>query len=237
DTLYVLDRATQSSVHSYLNSLKNGFVTIAGGHRIGICGSAVMKDGEISSFRDFSSLSIRVAKEVKGISDELVSVIMNAGAFNGTLIISPPGGGKTTLLRDMIRILSETYRIGVADERSELAGVYRGNAQFDLGVKTDVIDSCPKNVSIMMLLRGMNPEIIAVDEITKQEDADALLSAHHCGVSLLATAHAENIRDIKEKPMYRSLIELDAFRNIVFIRKQGGERKYELVRVGERTSD
>ena len=136
-------------------------------------------------------------------------------------------------MRDMIRVLSETYRVGVADERSELAGVFRGNAQFDLGTKTDVIDACPKSVSVMMLLRGMNPEIIAVDEITVKEDADALRSALHCGVSLLATAHAESLRDIREKPMYRALIDCGAFQNLVLIRKQNGEHNYELIRLKE----
>ncbi len=233
DILYVLDRATQSSIHSYANTLKNGFVTISGGHRIGICGSAIVKDGEVVGFKDYSSLSIRVAKEIKGISEELVRQIRNGGEFRGTLIASMPGVGKTTLLRDMIRVLSKTYRVGVADERSELAGTFRGRPQFDLGEQTDVIDSCPKDVAIMILIRTMNPQIVALDEITMKEDTQALLGALNCGVIPLATAHAEDIRDVREKPMYRTLIESGAFRNLVFIRRSGDERQYELFRLKE----
>ncbi|MDP4109113.1 MAG: ATPase, T2SS/T4P/T4SS family [Bacillota bacterium] len=233
DILYVMDRATRSSVHSYQNSIKNGFVTIQGGHRVGICGTAVINNGNVEGFRDFSSLAIRVAKEIKGAAARVLDEMEEVDGICGTLIVSPPGGGKTTLLRDMIRILSKKYRVGVADERSELAGTFRGGPQFDLGEKCDVVDSCPKALAIMLLLRAMNPEIIAVDEITAKEDADALLGALHCGVTLLATAHADNVRDLDGKPMYRALLASGAFKNLIFIRRKGKERLYELVKVKE----
>ena len=230
DLSQVLEIATQASVHAVLEQVRNGFVTVRGGHRIGICGSGVVRDGEVCNLRRISSLSIRVARSVPGISAGIL------GMLQSTLILSPPGGGKTTLLRDIIRAVSDgdgiaPMRVGIADERGELAAMYDGLPQLDVGRRTDVLDGCPKGTALLMLLRGMNPQVLAADEITAPADCTALEAAANCGVTLLATAHASGTEDLSSRPLYRRLLEAGIFRRIVLIRGGGRRRTYQVKRL------
>lgn len=214
-----LNRATQYSVHSFSESLKNGFVTIEGGHRVGVCGTAVVQNGLTSTFKNISSLNIRIAREVIGAAgEEAVSHVMQDGFPVSTLVLSPPGRGKTTFLRDLMRRISDSgVRVGAADERCELCGVFRGVPQFDIGAHTDVVDCCPKAQALMMLVKTMSPQVLILDEITSENDAEAVLYASHCGVSVLASAHAADFADFERRSLYRKVLSMGVFQQIVEI--------------------
>ncbi len=226
DLNQVLDIATGGSVHSSAESIKAGFLTVPGGHRIGICGTGVYHSGEVSFIKNISSVAVRIAKEFNGISNEIYSEIMQNGAFENTIIISPPGCGKTTMLRDLIRNLSDgeqAYRVSVADERSEIAAKYNGIPQFYTGHHTDIMESLPKAEAMMLQLRSMSPEIIAVDEITAEADISAMECVSNCGVSLLATAHGYDAECLFARPLYKKLYELNIFRYAVVLGIENGE--------------
>ena len=190
------------------STISKGFLTAPGGHRIGICGEVVCKNGQTDTFRTVSSVCIRIARDFPGIG-------RNAPSNSSLLILGAPGWGKTTLLRDTIRCRSETgMQIAVVDERGEL---FPGNA-FPAGACTDILTGCSKSQGIYMLLRTMGPMCIAVDEITQPEDCDALIQAAGCGVSLLATAHASGLDDLKRRPVYKPLLESGVFEKALILR-------------------
>lgn len=221
----LLDIATRASAHSFRESIKNGYITAKGGYRIGLGGTVILKNGEIEGFRELTSVSIRISKEFVGLSDK----VFISEPFKSTLIISPPGCGKTTLLRDIIRKLSDGgLRMALADERSEIAAVWNGEAQMDVGKRTDVIDGCPKSQAVLMLLRAMNPQVIAIDEITQPNDIEAIREAANCGVELLASAHASDEKDLALRPVYKELLKQSIFKNVIIIIKKGGRRRYEV---------
>jgi stage III sporulation protein AA len=233
DLSTVLEIASQCSIHTVLERFKSGFITVAGGHRIGICGSGVVKDGGILNLRQLSSVAVRIAKEARGSASEVLLHLYDGGSLQNTLIISPPGRGKTTLLRDLIRCISDgegvpPLRVGVSDERGELAAMENGMPRMEIGARTDVMDGCPMQTGLLMLLRGMNPQVLAMDEITAPEDLEALETAAGCGVRLLATAHGENQRELRQRPLYRKLLDEGIFRRTVIISMDGNKRRYEV---------
>ena len=193
-------------------SVKQGYLTAAGGHRIGLCGQAVVQQGSVTGIRDLSSLCIRVARDYPGIARGLT------GYEGSILIIGSPGSGKTTLLRDLIRQISNTRQgsVGVIDERGELFPKF---SAFETGAGTDILTGCCKSEGIDMILRCMGPAIIAVDEITAERDSDALLRAGRCGVDLLATAHASERDDLRLRPVYEKLLNAQLFQWIVILRR------------------
>ena len=223
----MLEIATRSSAQSYQDSIRSGYVTAEGGCRVGLCGTvAVDSAGKVSAMRRFSSLCVRIPREKRGCADNLMSMLTEP-EFCSTLIISPPGGGKTTLLREVTRRLSDGgMRISVCDERSEIAGVWEGKPCFDLGAKSDVLNGAPKEEGILMLLRTMSPQIIAFDEITTPGDIAAAERAANCGVKLLATAHCGGLEELSQRELYKGMLEKRIFRRAVIIRNEWGRRSY-----------
>ena len=183
-----------------------------------------------------SSLAIRVARAVPGAAGRVLDKLWEGGALQSALLVSPPGGGKTTLLRDLIRAVSDgdgcpPLRVGAADERGELAALRCGLPQFDVGARTDVVEGCPKEKALLMLLRGMNPQVLAADEITDPADCAALALAANCGVALLCSAHGAGLEDLERRPLYRELLERRIFRRLVVIRRTGEGRLYRVSRL------
>ena len=219
DLLCVLERASGASLHAVAEGLREGYLSYHG-VRIGVCGTALPKSVG-GGFGEYSSLCLRIPREWRGIARELLPRLRE-NAAGGTLLLSPPGGGKTSLLRELIRCLSEGgLRVGVVDERSELSA-------FDLGCHTDTLVNLPKAEGAMLLLRAMNPQLIAMDEISKSEDVEAVMEIAGCGVGLLATAHAPDPGQMLRRPLYRRLLESGVFTLAVCITGEGGARRYRL---------
>ena len=231
DLEQLLERASRTSVHAVLEQLREGFIGIEGGHRIGFCGTTITERGEVTFFKNISSAAIRIAREFPGIARSVVGELVEKGQLQSTLIAAPPGGGKTSLLRDLIRTVSEGecetgLRVGVVDPRGELGASVDGICQLELGRRTDLLNNCPKAVGIMMLLRTMNPQVIAVDEITQRGDMDAILEAAGCGVGLLATIHGRDRQELEQRDLYRDLLRTGVFRRLILIRGRGALRHY-----------
>lgn len=194
------------SLYAFEDELRQGFITVSGGHRVGVAGQAVLEnDGRIRTIKNISYMNIRISHEVKGAADGLLPLMYGSGGLKSALLLSPPGCGKTTLLRDLIRQISNGnaygpgLTVGVVDERSELAGSYCGIPQNDLGMRTDVLDACPKVTGMLLLLRSMSPRVIAIDELGSREELEYLKSAAACGCRILATAHGEGMGDLERR--------------------------------------
>ena len=234
DLEQLCDTVTGYSRYAACDTLAMGYLTAKGGFRIGLCGTAVMQKGEITNMRDFSSAVIRISREHHGLADDLLPQLIEDGRVCSTLIYSPPGGGKTTLLRDLIALLSDgtaqsrAFRVAVADERGEIAVKYLGKPQMAVGCHTDVIDGCPKALAIPILLRSSNPQIIAVDEITQREDLTAMACVANCGVSFLATIHAADREELLGKPLFAGLMDMGVFERGIRISSREGKRYYEV---------
>lgn len=216
----MLDTVFQSicehSVHSYQADIRQGFVTIAGGSRVGLCGSAVLQNGTVEMLRYISGMNFRIAREMKGCAAELAAQLFGDGLC-GVLVAGPPASGKTTILRDLSRILGEKYRVSVMDERGELAAVQHGEPSFDLGRQTDIFDGYPKALGIAAAVRVMSPEVLLCDEIGGTEETDALLPTLHTGVQLVASVHAGSVAELYARPQIKRLLEANAFSYAVML--------------------
>jgi len=213
-----------NSIYAFEEEISNGFITIYGGHRVGISGKPLYRDGKIYSIKDISGLNIRIARQIKGVANDLIPKIKIGGEFVNTLIISPPGLGKTTLLRDLVRQISDAgYNISLVDERSEIAGCFLGVPQNDIGLRTDVMDLAKKSDGIKLMVRSMRPDFVATDEIGTDDDAEAIEYALNSGVKILATAHGDKIEDLYKSKKMRALLQCDVFKKTVLLSKNGIE--------------
>ena len=222
----VLENATGASLHAYAEQLRRGFVCAPGGVRVGVCGTAVMDGGEVHTIRGVSSLCVRVARQIPGAGAEILPRLRG----KSVLILSAPGGGKTTFLRELVRSQSDAgVRVALADERGELAGLTaEGAPGFDVGKCTDVLSGAPKAAAALLLLRAMGPEVVAMDELGDAADAAAVTALMGSGVRVLATAHAADFDDLRRRPALRELAERGAFDALVHIRGKGANRVYEV---------
>lgn len=224
-----LEFMSRSSLYAFENEMKNGYITVEGGHRIGMVGRTIQQNGQITGLSSITGLNVRIAHEIRGCAEKLLPNLSEDGILYHTLIISPPGGGKTTMLRDLIRLASDRLQlaVAVADERSEIAGCYRGIPQCDIGMQTDVLDGCPKAEGMLMLLRTMNPQVIAVDELGGRAELEAVVTILHAGVKLLCTVHSSNMEELQRRPGFDQLLEMGIFERIVVLSGRKGAGSVE----------
>ncbi|HHV60455.1 MAG TPA: stage III sporulation protein AA [Clostridiaceae bacterium] len=229
--LKTVEILSQNSIYAFLDEIKCGFITIRGGHRVGITGRTVLEGQSVKNIKDISGLNFRISKEIKGCSDNYIGYLINEKKeVTNTLIVSPPGCGKTTMLRDLARNLGngikkhgiEGLRVGIVDERSEIAACYKGVASHDVGIRTDVLDGCPKSVGMVMMLRSMSPDVIITDEIGNEGDREAVLCVINAGVKIISTAHGYSISDLKSRKEVLKLIEDKVFERYLVLGKSKG---------------
>ncbi|CAG7642293.1 stage III sporulation protein AA [Paenibacillus allorhizosphaerae] len=236
DCANLLEQLTQHSMYSFEEELRRGFITVAGGHRVGLAGRTVVEQGKVKYVKDISGFNFRIAREWKQAGAGVLPYLIDPSGEQvyRTLVISPPQLGKTTLIRDLARLLSSersqqatghtgsgrSFKVGIVDERSEIAASVKGVPRFDVGPRTDVLDGCPKAEGMMMMIRSMSPEVLIADEIGRVEDAEAIHEALHAGISVIATAHGRNAADVQRRPILRGLLSEGVFERFVVLERR-----------------
>ena len=230
DIRIIIQKISSYSIYAFEEEIRQGFITIQGGHRVGICGSCVLDGNYIKTIKNISSINIRIAKDVKGCSDSVLPFITNEGQVLNTILISPPKCGKTTILRDLARQISNGVsrwnlsgkNVAIVDERSEIAACYRGIPQMDVGIRTDVLDNCPKSEGIIMAIRSMSPQLIVCDEIGTYKDMESIVAALNSGVNLITTIHGFSEKDLFNRPVFNEVIENKVFDRAVILSNKKG---------------
>lgn len=226
DLKETLEYVSGYSLYAYEDELRQGYMSVQGGHRVGVTGKVILDGDRIRGMKYISCINLRLAHEIQGCADPVMEHIRKENWTAHTLLISPPRCGKTTLLRDMIRQLSNGsgkipgVTVGVVDERSELAGCYQGIPQNDLGIRTDVLDGCPKAHGMQMLIRSMSPSVVAVDELGREEDFKAVESVIYSGCKLIATAHGASLEEIFSTPFFGRLRKMKVFERYILLGKE-----------------
>lgn len=230
DMKSIIQRVSNYSIYAFEEEIKQGYITIEGGHRIGISGQCVIENGAVKTIKHIGSINIRVAREVIGCSNKLMKEIIDGNKINNTIIISPPKCGKTTLLRDITRNISNGYaplkfegkRTTVIDERSEIASCYRGIPQMNVGIRTDIYDNCIKSQGIIMAIRTMAPEVVVCDEIGTNKDIEALIMAYNSGVNVIVTIHGNEVEDIYKRPVFKDILDNKMIKKIIVLSNKDG---------------
>lgn len=230
DIKQILVKISNYSLYAYEEELKQGYITIKGGHRVGIAGECVIAKGEVRTIRNISSLNIRICREVKGCSNEIMKYIVFNDRVYNTLIISPPKCGKTTILRDIARNISNGMpinnlfgkKVSIIDERSEIASCFNGIPQLDVGIRSDILDNCLKKDGMIMAIRSLSPEVLICDEIGAKGDIEALNMAFNSGVNIIVTIHGYNIEDIYKRNLFNELLENSILDRIVVLSNRKG---------------
>jgi len=228
ELMETMEYVANYSMYAFEDELKQGYITIQGGHRIGVAGKTILDGEKIRNIKYISFINVRMSHQIKGCAKKVLPYIIQEKDVSHTLLISPPRCGKTTLLRDLIRVISNGNEycngltVGVVDERSEIGGAYLGVPQNDLGIRTDLLDCCPKAAGMMMLVRSMSPKVIAVDEIGDYGDIHAIESVINCGCKLIATVHGSSMEDIKRKPLLQKLVNEKVFERYVILHNHNG---------------
>lgn len=221
----------ENSIYSKEEDIRQGFLSLPGGHRIGICGSATVRQGEIAFIKHISALNLRIAHEAVGCADCVMPYIFGGGKVHNTLIVSPPGAGKTTMLRDIARTLGNTHKVGIADERGEIAAVFQGTAQNDIGLRSVVMDNCPKAAAIGLMIRSMGIDCVITDELGSAADVRAAELAACAGVRIIASAHGDSLADLRTHPQLQTVLPL--FDYIILLQKNNTSRLKQIISTKE----
>jgi stage III sporulation protein AA len=214
---------SDNSLYAFEEEIRRGFITVPGGHRVGLAGQVVVAGQEVRTMKDFSGLCFRVAREVTDCALGLLNQVAPRGIPVNTLIVSPPRCGKTTMLRDLARLLSDgtrsvpAHNVVVVDERSEIAGCFQGIPQLNVGVRTDVLDACPKAIGMMMAIRSLSPQVIITDEVGRREDIEAINECLHAGIAIITSIHARNVEELRARPLIKTLLDQGAFRRGIIL--------------------
>lgn len=235
DAEQLLSHLSQFSLYTLEEELKRGYITVAGGHRVGLAGKVILENGFVKAIRTISSFNIRIARQKLGVAEPFISYLYD-GTWKHTLIIGAPQSGKTTILRDIARIISTgnegmlAQKVGIIDERSEIAGCVDGVPQLQFGNRIDVLDSCPKAEGMMMMIRSMSPDVLVVDEIGRMEDTMAVLDAVNAGIKLVITTHGQAYSEIKKRPFMKELLEQEVFERFIELKRDStGNRNVSIL--------
>ena len=239
DIRCILQLISDYSIYAFDEEIRNGYITLRGGHRVGMAGKIVLDNGKIQAMKYINSFNIRISREVIGSADKLIPYLISGRDVFHTLILSPPQMGKTTLLRDIARKLSNGFpgfravKVGIVDERSEIAGCWQGIPQRQVGVRTDILDGCPKAEGMMMLIRSMSPNVIITDEIGRSEDVAAIREALNAGIRVITSAHASDLQDARVRPVLSQLLDCRIFQRIAVLGGSLGVGTLEKVYTGD----
>ncbi|NEZ46313.1 stage III sporulation protein AA [Clostridium niameyense] len=237
DMTSIMQRMSNYSMYTFEEEIKQGYITINGGHRVGICGRCIIDGGKVKTIKNIGSLNIRICRQVLGCSKDIMNFIVKNQEVINTIIISPPKCGKTTILRDIVKNLStgvknsnfKGKKVCVIDERSEIAASFNGVPQLDIGYRTDVMDNCPKSEGIIMAIRSMAPDVIVCDEIGTYKDMESILCALNSGVNLITTIHGFGIEDLYKRPVFKDIVENNVFKRAVVLSSRKGVGTLEYI--------